>query len=275
VNLSPNGSCAETDDMLKKHRLLSASLTVALGSMPAAILAQESTVAPVPAAVPASMTANAFPSIFGASSAFPAAGNTGFIVLTYASPRGGVDGAGGDGDLAFGYTLGSPVNSVSVTAGVNVTGLEPLGDSGTLFISAARALSIGESGATFAGLSIGNLAGWGDARDSDESYSIYVSHLTSIPARVEIPVQFTFGYGNQTTLSTDGLGIIDDGFFAGMGLGVGENLSIGLSFTEATLNIGATVTMPGLGGLSFTAGVYDAADNANRQQFVLSVGYGF
>jgi hypothetical protein len=33
--------------------------------------------------------------------------------------------------------------------------------------------------------------------------------------------------------------------------------------------------MPGLDGLSFTAGVYDAADNANRQQFVLSVGYGF
>jgi len=60
-----------------------------------------------------------------------------------------------------------------------------------------------------------------------------------------------------------------------MGFGLTENLSASLSVSETTVNIGATATIPGVDGLAITAGFYDVADNAERQQFALSVGYSF
>lgn len=249
--------------------------TAAFVSLSMAGAAQEAPAAPVPSQVPASMPVKAFPSLFGAASAFPAAGNTGFIALTYGNPRGGASGAGGDGDLGFGYTFGSPIKNLSLTAGVNITGLEPLGDSGSVFFSVARALSLGEKHATFIGASAGNLAAWGDANQLPESYSVYVSHLTSMPGAAELPVQFTLGYGNQTTLSATNIGSVDDGAFMGVGFGVFKNLAVSMSFTKTTVNLGATAIVPGAERLSVTAGFYDVSANAQRQQFVLTAAYSF
>lgn len=233
-------------------------------------------VVPSPSMPPAPAAANlAFPSVFGAASAIPAPGGSGYVALTVASPRGGVRGNDADGNLSAGYTIGSPFDSVSLTFGTNINSLtDNFGDSGNLSLSVSRAVNIGSDSVTFIGASAGKLAGWGDASDDDETLSVYVSHLATMGAN-QTPVQFTAGFGNQTTLSDDGAGSIGEGVFFGVGVGVTESLSVSLSGTETQLNVGATVAVPSVNGLSVSAGVYDVTDNADRQQFSLTFGYGF
>lgn len=251
--------------MTAKTSLVSVLAATAMFSFPMAASAQDV----------ASGSINAFPTIFGANSAFPAPSNTGFAALTFANPRVGAF-PGSDGELTFGYTFGSPISGVSVTAGVNVLSLEDnFADSGDLFLSVARSIGQNEYGATMIGASFDDLLGWGAASGGSESYSVYVSHLTSLGAGRDVPVQFTFGYGNETTVADDGTGAVGDGFFAGVGVGVAESLAVSMSLTETSLNIGATASIPAVDGLSVTAGFYDVTDNTDRQQFALTVGFQF
>ena len=217
----------------------------------------------------------AFPSVFGVATAVPPADGTRYVALTYATPRGGIAGGSADGELAFGYTLGSPVRNVSATIGANITSLtDDFGDSGNFNLSLSRMVATGSRSATFVGLSVGKLGGWGDAAAENEAYSVQVSHLVGVGAS-DTPVQLTLGYGNQTTLSDDGLGTLDDGFFYGVGVGVTEALSLSLSGTETQFNLGATANIAAFDGLSVTAGVYDVTENVSRRQVSLTVGYSF
>lgn len=213
-----------------------------------------------------------FPGMFGVPSAVAPKGGTGFVGLTYVNPRDGVDGGDGDGSFSTGYTIGNPVENVSVTFGLSVTGLDPLGDAGSLSLSAARLVHAGGTSATFIGASASNLANWGAGSD-DEEYSVYVSHLAGLQASgVEIPVQFVLGYGTNNTRNS--VGGLDDGVFAGVGVGIVENLSASVSFTSTQVNTGFTVTIPE-SSVSATLGVLDIGDNNDRQQVSLSVGLGF
>ena len=217
-----------------------------------------------------------FPTTFAAPSAIPALGGTGFIGLTYANPRQGVSGSDSDGDFIVGYTVGSPVENVSLTFGLAITGLDPFGEDGSFSISAARLLAVSETSSTFVGATASNIFAFGDADDADESYSVYVSHLTGIPTpRGEFPVQLTVGYGNEVQRDEDGLGTVDDGFFYAAGIGLTRDLSASFSGTETQLNIGLGVTMPDVPRLNVQFGVLDVTDNTNRQQFALSVTYTF
>ncbi len=218
-----------------------------------------------------------FPVIFGATSAVAAPGGTGYVALNYANPRGGIEGANADGDISAGYTLGNPIDAVSVSFGVSITSLEDnFGDSGNFFVSASRLLRAGGNSATFAGLSTGNLHGWGDAKDSDASLSGYISHLVAFPTSSgEMPVQFTLGYGNQITYDASTPTSPHEGLFAGVGVGVTENLSLSASATATQLNIGASMSVAQMPGLGITAGVYDVTDNVERRQFTLTVAFGF
>jgi hypothetical protein len=218
----------------------------------------------------------AFPAIFGANSAIPAPGGTAYGALTYANPRGGVSGAGGDGDLALGYVFGSPVTGLSVTAGLNITSLEDFGDDGSVDLSVARMLRAGGSSATFLGAAAGNILAWGSAKTSDESYSLYVSHLVGFKTGTsEVPVQFTLGYGDNTTREDNGSGLTREGFFVGMGVGLTQTLSASISATETQANIGIALSVPQVPGLGLSLGVYDVTDNTNRQQTALTVGFSF
>lgn len=217
----------------------------------------------------------AFPSTFGVPSAVAPRDGTGFLGATYANPRGGVSGAGGDGDLVAGYAVGNPLDAVSLTFGVALTGIDPLGDSGSFSITASRLLRAGGTSATFIGASISNILGWGDSADRSEMYTAYVSHLVGLNLRgTEVPFQFTVGYGTDNTRSSDGAGRLSDGIFAGIGVGVTENLSASVSATRTQINVGATLSIPGT-SLSMTAGVLDLTDTTDRRQFSLSVGYSF
>jgi len=264
---------------MKQFRKFAVTLCLTMASVPLAANANGYVAAPVtppPVVSQEAQTIRAFPGIFGAASAIAPSGGSGYVALTYANPRGGISGNNADGDLAFGYTVGNPIDAVSLSFGVNVTGLDPFGDSGSVFASAARLLRAGGNSATFVGLSAGNLLGWGDAEGSDESFSGYVSHLVAFPmAGGELPAQFTFGYGNRTTYDADVVGQLDEGFFVGAGVGVTETLSLSASATATQLNLGASLTVPQVPGLGISAGIYDVTENVDRQQFTLSVAFGF
>ncbi|WP_224817172.1 hypothetical protein [Hasllibacter sp. MH4015] len=218
----------------------------------------------------------AFPAIFGAASAVAPAGGSGYVALTYANPRNGIAGSDGDGDVAAGYTFGNPVDAISVSVGIVVTGLDPFGDSGSFNISASRLLGSTDRSATFVGASALGLGGWGDAAADGESYAVYVSHLTSLGAgSAEIPLQLTLGYGNRTTLADDRSGRVEEGVFFGAGVGITETLSLSVSGTETQLNAGAVLSIPQLEGLSLSAGMFDILDNTDRQQFTATVAYSF
>jgi hypothetical protein len=218
----------------------------------------------------------AFPAIFGASSAIPAPGGTAYGVLTYTNPRRGVAGQGGDGDLALGYVFGSPVDGISVTTGVNITSLDGFGEDGSFDISVAGMLRASGNSATFIGASAGNILAWGNAKLDDEAYSVYVSEAVGFhTATREIPMQFTLGYGDNTTRADDGSGTMGEGFFVGMGVGLTESLSASVSATETQANIGISMAVPQVPGLGLSLGVYDVTDNTDRRQTALSVGFSF
>ncbi|MBF9028772.1 hypothetical protein HKCCE3408_00065 [Rhodobacterales bacterium HKCCE3408] len=217
-----------------------------------------------------------FPGTFGAQSAIPSPGGTGYVGLNYANPRGGVSGAGADGDAGAGYTFGNPVDAVSLTFGLSVTSLDRFGDSGALSLSVARVIGIGDRSLTFLGASASNLAAWGDAAAAPEGYTIQISHLLAIPTRRgERPVQVTAGHGNRTTVEDDGSGRIRAGGFVGLGVGVSEHLSLGVSATGTQLNAGLSLGLPDVPALSISLGVFDVTDNVDRRQVSLGVSFGF
>lgn len=253
----------------------SAAVSVAMIALGAASAGADTAVqAPQPAMM-SPVASLAFPGTFGVPTAVAARSGTFFAGLTLANPRGGVAGAGGDGDVVAGYTVGNPLDLVSLTFGVAVTGLSPFGDAGSFSVTANRLISAGGKSATFVGASASNLLGWGVAGDRDAMFSAYVSHLTSLDvAAVEIPVQLTAGYGTDNTRGADGLGRLSDGMFAGFGVGVTDSVSFGMSATRTQLNVGTTMSFAGT-GMSATIGVLDLADNTDRRQVSLSVAYSF
>lgn len=217
----------------------------------------------------------AFPSIFGVPTAVAAKNGTSFVGISLVDQRGGVSGAGPDGDFVAGYSMGNPLDSVSLTFGLAVTGLSPFGDAGSLSVTANRLIHAGGKSALFLGASASNLMAWGASADRNEMLSAFASNLTTFGVgAVEVPVQITAGYGTDNTRSTDGSGTMTDGVFVGVGVGVTNLVSLGLSATETQLNIGAAVNFPGT-GLSATLGLLDVTDNTNLRQFSLSTAYSF
>lgn len=213
-----------------------------------------------------------FPGMFGVPSAVAPVGGTGFVGATYVNPRGGIEGNDGDGSVSAGYTLGNPVDAVSVTLGVSITGTDPFGDAGSFSVNGSRMLRASDSSVTFLGASASNLGNWGAGSD-DEEYSIYGSHLFGFQTGgVEIPLQLVAGYGSNNTRTS--VGGLDDGAFAGVGIGLTQKISGSVSFTETQVNTGLTVAVPGT-NVGATVGVYDVSNNNDRRQFSLTVGFGF
>jgi hypothetical protein len=224
-----------------------------------------------------SPTALAFPGMFGVASAVAAPAGAGFVAFSYVNPRGGVRGSDGDGDLAIGYTVGNPIDAVSATVSVNILGLQPFADSGNVSLSLSRLLRASGNSATFIGLGAGNLLGWGAARNNAQSYTITASHLVGVSTAsgLEIPLQISAGYGNQSTLSTDGLGTSGPGAYVGLGVGVTEALSLGASATRTQINMGFSLNVAEVPGLGLSLGVFDIANKTNRQQLSLGASFAF
>lgn len=218
----------------------------------------------------------AFPSVFGVNSAFPPPARTGYVAFTAVNPRDGISGSDADGELSVGYALGSPIDGVSLTLQANITGLDPFGDSGNFDISLARALSVTDTSLTMIGVSAGNLGAFGSATADEEQYSVYVSHLMDVEiAGGTFPMQYTLGYGTDTTRPSNGTGVLEDGYFYGMGVGVSPNLSLSVSGNATQFNLGGTMTFDGIRGFSLNGGVYDVIDATNRQQVSVTAAFSF
>lgn len=259
--------------VMRKNKMASFGLAAIMGVVSACSATAEELVQAPQTTLVAPVATRAFPGTFGIPSAVAPRSGSAFVGATYANPRGGVSGAGGDGDIVAGYAIGNPLDAVSLTFGLAITGVEPLGDSGSFSLSASRLLRAGGRSATFAGFSASNLLAWGDSAGRAGMFSAYVSYLVGVEtATVEIPLLITVGIGTDNTRETDGSGILRDGVFAGMGIGLTENLSAGLSTTLTQQNVGATLTVPGT-GLSVTLGVLDILDNTQRRQVSLSAAY--
>ncbi|ROU03947.1 hypothetical protein [Histidinibacterium lentulum] len=235
----------------------------------------QTVVEPPPALRAAPPAQLSFPATFGVPSAVAPRAGTAFVGASFAHPRAGMKGLGSDGDLVLGYNTGDPIDGVSLTFGLALTGLEPFGDAGAFSVSASRLLRAGGASATFAGVSLSNLAPWGEAADRPEMSSVYVSHLVGLPAAgAELPLQISLGYGTDTTRAADGSGRLDDGAFLGLGLGLTPFVSGSVSATETQVNLGATVSIPRTGA-SLSLGVLDAADATDHRQVSLSIALGF
>jgi hypothetical protein len=219
----------------------------------------------------------AFPSVFGVASAVPPRSGGGFVALSYVNPRGGVSGSDGDGDLSIGYTIGNPIDGVSATVAANILGLEPFGEDGTLSVAFSRLVHAGGNSITFVGLGFGNLMGWGDAENNNETYTVTASRLMGISTASgrEIPMQISVGYGNETTMSDDGRGTAGPGAFVGVGVGVTQSLSASLSATESQFNVGFSLNVEQLPGLGLSLGMFDVTDNTSRQQVSLGASFSF
>lgn len=249
---------------------------VALACATSAAAQAPGTVQAPPTAMPSPVTVLAFPSTFGVPTAVAPKPRTAFVGATFVNPRGGLSGSGRDGDIVAGYSIGNPIDAASLTFGVALTGIDPLGDAGAFSLSASRLLRAGGTSATYFGASASNLAAWGASADRSEAYSAYVSHLVGVRvgAAIEVPMQFTIGVGTDVTREEGGTSGLSDGLFAGIGVGVTEHISTSLSATQTQVNMGATISLPSA-GVSATVGLLDVTDNTDRRQFSLSVGFGF
>lgn len=263
-NYYQNENYYNVDEVAMVNRFLGLLVGSAVIASGAEALAQDASSAP---------PALAFPGSFGVPSAVSPGPNTGFVGVSFSTPRGGIEGNGPDIESSVGYSFGNPLDAVSVTVSVNVTGSDPFGDAGSFSVSASRLLRAGGSSVTFLGATVANLLDWGVA--VDPTYSAYLSHLTSIElVGSEVPVQLVAGYGSDITRSTDGSGDIDDGLFAGFGLGVSENLSAGISVTATQVNAGFSYSLPET-PIGATISVLDILDTTDRRTFVASLSYNF
>jgi hypothetical protein len=252
------------------------TLLVSVAAIAAAGAAQANG-ASVGGAVGAPAAQLAFPSVFGVASAVPPRSGGGFVALSYVNPRGGVSGSDGDGDLSIGYTIGNPIDAVSATVAANILGLEPFGEDGTLSVAFSRLVHAGGNSITFIGVGFGDLMGWGDAENNNETYTVSVSRLMGVTTEAgrEIPMQISVGYGNETTMSDDGRGTVGPGAFVGVGVGVTQSLSASLSATKSQLNVGFSLSVAELPGLGLSLGMFDVTDNTNRQQVSLGASFSF
>ena len=235
----------------------------------------------------AAQESRAFPALFGAPSAVAPPGKSGYVALHLVTPRrdrpGLSIGDDPDGDMGFGYTIGNPVDSISLSAHVLITSLtDAFGDSGGLAFDLSRVLVQGESGLVFASLSAGNIAAWGDAKADPENYTATVSYLTDLPAAGgDLPLQFSLSYGTDSTYKRSGrvagrnLYSLEDGFIAGVGIGLTRNLSASISATATQYNIGIGVTHDALPNWGLSAGFYDVANAVERRQLAVSLSRGF
>ncbi|MBR9764748.1 MAG: hypothetical protein GYB53_14770 [Rhodobacteraceae bacterium] len=197
-----------------------------------------------------------------------------YVSGSLSDPRGGVAGNDMDGSLAFGAGFGNPIDAVGVQVDVNITGTDPLGDSGGLGLKLGRAVSLQPNHVVFASVGASNLAPWGDAKQGDTRWNVTLSGLTQLEGPTLIhPLMWTVGYGSDAVLVTPGSSSTEEGFFAGVGIGVTKYLGVAISGTENQLNAGIGVKVPGVDGLNVSLGVNDITDNMERKQNILSVSY--
>ena len=170
-----------------------------------------------------------------------------------------------DGSVAFGFGLGDATETVGVQVTGVISGMDPFGDSGSVSLKFSRALAP----TTFAGVSFGNVAGWGVEEDEDVKTTAAITHFGDIWAQdTYFPYMLTVGYGTNVTD-----GGTEEGAILGAGIGLNEYMGLSISTNTEYVNLGAGFRSPGLEGWNLSLTAVDAFDQEDRQALQVAVSY--
>lgn len=166
-----------------------------------------------------------------------------------------------DASTAIAFGLGDPVTGLGVEFGVVLTSFRDFGASGFMTLGVNRQFSF-EGGVSSISVSASNLGAWGDAEDSEVSYSVVGSVAYALG---NTPMVTTLGYG--TSYGT-GFGFSDDdcfvgceGFVFGVGAGLSETWAVSAGVVGDHSILGATYFAPTVEGLTANLWVRDAEDS--------------
>ncbi len=170
-----------------------------------------------------------------------------------------------DGSVAFGFGLGDATETVGVQVTGVISGMEPFGDSGSVSLKFSRALAP----TTFAGVSFGNVAGWGVEEDEDVKTTAAITHFGDIwTLDTYFPYMLTVGYGTNVTD-----GGTEEGAILGAGVGLNEYMGLSISTNTEYVNLGAGFRSPNLEGWNLSLTAVDAFDQEDRQALQVAVSY--
>jgi hypothetical protein len=208
----------------------------------------------------------------GISSATVAPHGMGFVGLSYTSKRAIVN-TGADGSASVGFGLGDANRTVGFQFAAHITSLsDDFGDSGYFEVKASKLISSGPN-PTYASLTLGQLANWGDADGLDETAKIALTHFTqwTLGARQEqYPVMMTIGAGTNLRNFDS-----EPAVFAGIGIGLTEYASTSIAWTGDSVSIGGGFKIKGAEDMILSVSVDDAFNQVDRQRLTVSIGYQF
>lgn len=181
------------------------------------------------------------------------------------------DGKGGiDGSLAFGIGFGNPNRAIGAQIVANITSADPrdFGDSGSFSLKFSRVLPEGLGRGTV-GITVDNLAPWGDVVGEDVKTSIAWTSAKqfSLGNGKRLPVLFNLGVASETDRRNSWTP------FAAVGLGISENLSLTVAHNGDYAILGASARLPWLENVSVSASLLDVFDQRDAQRMTVTVSY--
>jgi len=192
-----------------------------------------------------------------------------FGSLSLTDRRAGTTARDKDGSLALGFGLGSAEDGIGVQVTASIASLSRnFGDAGSFSLKASRRIGTGQWN-TYLGVSADYLAPWGAVKGQKASLTAAITSFGSVRIGADIhPVMLTFGGGSHIRN-----GDKDPGVFAGVGLGLTQNLAVSAAWTGEALDLGLGVKAPGVDGLNFTFAVNDVTDRRSSRRVTLTATY--
>ena len=213
-----------------------------------------------------------FPNVPAIDNATTAPNGLGFVSISGAERTGVTAEAKKlNGTIALGVGIGSAEETISVQPMLTITTVDDLGGAGYAGLKFSRRIHSGDQ-PIYAGVSFNRLGSWGD-NDSplDPTRTFSLTGFSSfISDAKKYPVMWTLGYGSNVKDSGD-----EEGFQAGIGMGVYKNTALGLSTNGDVLNTGLSINLPDMDDINLSIGFSDILDNDNARSFYLAVSYTF
>ncbi|MEL6584461.1 MAG: hypothetical protein AAFQ36_11565 [Pseudomonadota bacterium] len=208
--------------------------------------------------------------ITGVASAHTAPHGVGFVGVAGTNNRERAQEDKIDGSLAFGLGLGnSEIVGAQIVVDVTSVKLNGFGDSGIVGVKLNRSFSAFGQPIT-AALSVDQLLPWGDSKVLNPSVTPVMTTRFEGPELLGTrwPLLFTTGYEYQAKTTYR-----DSNAFAGVGLGLTQNLGTSVAHNGEEWTIGAIASIPWVSGLGFGVAVSDVANDNSDRRAIVTVSY--
>jgi hypothetical protein len=160
-----------------------------------------------------------------------------------------------DGSGAVMLGFGDPVAGLGVQGGVNVTSFRDFGESGYLSLGVHKMFQTSDAGIYSVALNVSHIEPWGDAELLDPGVSLVGSYMTSIGGRLAL---ISLGAATDTNDARDTEAVF------GFGIGLNDNVAVGLGQVGQRTALGMTFSPAMLAGNSVSVSVnhdHDTGDN--------------